>query len=168
MSKRRQKSPRSDAVSSFREDLPVLTAAPAGKARSRAVALACLILGINALLPSRWYLGNAIGLETDERFSWRMFSANSLQRTQISVSEVALANGKKVERPVPLSSIVQPGWAEFLQNYHQGAVARKLCERHCRLTEAMEVRYRRTAAWSDGSSAEPWTIVVRCAAADGQ
>lgn len=166
MSKRRQKSTRVDAQPSSSQHPPVLTPAPVGKARRRAGALTLILLSVNVLLPLRWYLGNPLGLETDERFSWRMFSANSLQRAQIDVSEVTTANGRKFQRRVPLSSIVQPGWSEFLHHYHQAKVARALCERHCRLTDASEVHYLRTARWSDGTQAEPWKIVIRCDRSD--
>jgi len=102
------------------------------------------LLLVNLLAPLKWYLGRAVGADVDERFAWRMFSADSLQRCQVELWETLAVDGQVVRRPLPLETIVQPSWTKILYSYHQPMLVEHLLREHCRLTEAESVEYRRT------------------------
>jgi len=136
----------------------VLNQAPLGSERRRVLWFIALFLVANMLIPLRWYAG----LAEDERFSWRMFSSNSLQRTRIRLWETVLVDGEPVERRLSMPTIVQPAWSDFLFKYHQPELVRKLLANHCRQTNAISVRFLRTGIWSDGSPVEPYALTLNC------
>ncbi|MCH8840697.1 MAG: hypothetical protein IH831_08495 [Planctomycetes bacterium] len=164
MSKRKKRTsgqfwakPRSVVAS---DDRPVLNTPPAGKSRRRVRWFIGVFLLVNLLAPLKWYLGQAVGADVDERFAWRMFSSNSLQRCQVKLWETIVVDGQTVERSVSLETIVQPAWAKFLLRYHQPALVRHLLREHCRQTEARSVGFQRTGTWSDGSPVAPYVLTI--------
>ena len=159
MSKRKSSARHKSKPSPAVEDRRVVCAAPALAVQRRIAWLVGAMLLINILVPLRWY----VGLAEDERFCWRMFSSNSLQRSQVAVWETIEKNGRAVERKVSFPTIVQPAWAKFFYKYHQPALIRRLLSEHCRQTPAQSVRFQRTGIWSDGSPVEPFVLTHRCA-----
>jgi hypothetical protein len=117
---------------------------------------------VNLLAPLKWYLGQAIGADVDERFAWRMFSSNSMQRCQVELWETIAVKGQVVRRPVPLETVMQPAWAKILYTFHQPALVARILRNHCRQTEAQSVELLRTGNWPDGSPVEPFIMRVVC------
>lgn len=146
--------PEADAVR------PLLSDSPTGKRRQRIRWFIVAFLLVNLLVPLKWYLGLAFDADVDERFAWRMFSSNSMQRCQVEVREALDVDGQIVERPVPLETIISPAWAKFLAMYHQPTLVRHLLCEHCQKTDARSAGFRRTGTWSDGSPLEPYLLVV--------
>ena len=143
-------------------DRPVLGLPTEAATRRRVRWFIGAFLLVNLLAPLKWYLGQAVGADVDERFAWRMFSSNSLQRCQVKLWETIAVDGQTVERSVPLETIVPPSWAKFLLRYHQPTLVRHLLREHCRQTEARSTRFQRTGIWSDGSPIEPYVLTINC------
>jgi len=141
---------------------PLIAAPPEGSVRRRTEWFILLFLIVHLLIPLRWYVGRSVGAEVDERFCWRMFSAVSMQRCQISLWETVESEGQLRERPLPFPTIVSPAWNEHLIKYHQPAVVEKLLREHCRKTSARKVLYHRVGTWSDGSPVEVYQRTVQC------
>lgn len=162
MSKRNKRSSRRVRAKTIDEDRPVLAGPPEGKARRRARWFIGVFLLVNLLAPLKWYLGQAIGADVDERFAWRMFSSNSMQRCQVELWETIAVDGQVVRRRIPLETVMQPAWAKILYNYHQPALVERILRNHCRQTDAQSVEFRRTGTWPDGSPVQPFVMQVMC------
>jgi len=145
-----------------REDRHLLNGPPEGSQRTRVRYFIGLFLLVNLLTPLKWYVGQSVGADVDERFCWRMFSSDSMQRCQVEVRETVVDGDQTVERLVPLETIVPPAWAKFLNRYHQPALVKHLLAEHCRQTDALSVSYERSGTWSDGSSFEPYALTIEC------
>lgn len=143
-----------------RDDRPVLDHPPGASERPRIRWFIGAFLLVNLLVPLKWYLGQAVGADVDERFTWRMFSSNSLQRSRVKLWETIDVDGQTVEQSLPLETIVPPSWAKFLTRYHQPTLVRHLLSKHCRKTEAQSAGLRRTGTWSDGSPVEPYVMRI--------
>ena len=92
---------------------PLLNAPPQGKARMGANICIVLFLLANVLIPLRYYLVEPY--ETNERFAWRMFSSVHMrQNRRLKVTEVVEQDGKFVERPTPLTQLLQQSWINAL------------------------------------------------------
>ncbi len=129
-----------------RPETALVAPVPEGRERQRVLCFVAVFLVVNLVIPLRWYFGWG----DDERFCWRMFSSNSLQRVSLSMRETV----DGAERRVPAETVMQPAWNEFLHKYRQPAAFRGMLERHCALTEAGSARMLRTGTWSDGSTIE--------------
>lgn len=162
MSKRKRPVNRPPRTIATKDPRPVLLGPPNEASRRPVRWLIIAFLVINLVLPLRWYLGRSVGAEVDERFAWRMFSADSLQRVEIEFWETVAVDGRSERRRVPLETIMQPGWAKVLQAYHQPALVAKFLERHCSFTAAQSVEFRRTGVWSDGSPVAPVVVKLEC------
>ena len=118
MSKRKRKAADTRAASALQtSERPVLNKPPIGPERVRVRWFIWGFLLLNVLVPLKWYVGLDAGWDVDERFCWRMFSAFSMRRTEISLWETVDRNGQLVRRPLSLPTIMQPAWAKVLQSY---------------------------------------------------
>lgn len=162
MGKRSKQSPHRRRAIPAATDRLVLNGPPEGTTRKHVRWFIGAFLLANVLLPLKWYLGQAVGADVDERFAWRMFSSHSMQRTKVELWETIEDDGTLVRRAVPLETIMQPSWAEILYKYHQPALVSAILQNHCRLTNAKSVEFRRTGTWPDGSTVKPLVVRIAC------
>lgn len=130
---------------------------PVGRARRGASGFIVVFLLIQVLVPLRYYLAG-----TDERFCWRMFSSVSRQRCRVSVYETVDVDGEPVERRVPLRSLVQVAWHQFLIRYHQPDLVRKMLRWQCGQRAVRRFRYQRIGYWPDGTPIATFRLMVGC------
>ncbi len=162
MSKRKKRTNQKVRAKAAAEDRPVLGGPPEGATRWWERWIIGVFLLVNLLAPLKWYLGRAIGADVDERFAWRMFSSDSMQRCQVELWESIAEDGQVVRRRIPLETVMQPAWAKILYNYHQLTLVTRILRNHCRQTEAQSVELVRTGIWPDGSPVEPFVMRVVC------
>ena len=137
----------------------MLIAAPTGRSRKiRNVFIVSFIL-FQVLVPLRYYFG---GAEADERFSWRMFSSVGMRCCSVSAYETIEQNGRYVERPLPLETILQLYWVNQFRGYHQPDLVKRFMHLRCRQAAIREVRYERSCSAPDGSPVAPYRVVMDC------
>ncbi len=103
-------------------------AAPTGSRKRRrliSVFIAAFLL-YHIVTPLRYYVGAD---ETDDRFAWRMFSSSSrmqkvdLERRSVVVTETMVQGDRRVDRTVPVNSLVTKRWSRFFRRGSEDVVA---------------------------------------------
>jgi hypothetical protein len=96
---------------------------PAGRARRRVLWFVAAALSFQLIVPLTYYLRDD---PYDERFAWRMFSAERMHVcTTKAVEVVATAKGKRA-RPIPLESTLHQAWLVHLRRNRRPVVHRFL------------------------------------------
>jgi len=137
----------------------MLIAAPTGRARTWRNVLIVLFLLYQSIMPLWYYLG---GEEPDERFSWRMFSSVRRRICQVAVYETVEQDGRLVEKPLELETQLPLYWVELFRYNHQPDLFRKFLKRRCEQAAILKVRFERTCSETDGSPADPYSMVLDC------
>jgi hypothetical protein len=138
--------------------------APGQQSRLLTNGFIAVFLLCQLLLPLRYYLGAD---QSDERFSWRMFSvdhmqkSNELARAQIQVTETLEREGRQVERRLPIQSLLSQAWIVSLMR-HRTPVVERLLEWRCEQTEAHKVRIDVTFIATDEGQMPPESWEMDC------
>lgn len=115
--------------------------------------IGCWLL-VQIVLPVSYYLGKD---PTDERFSWRMFSARRMQPCEWSLSTRATPGASW--QVVPLERYAHNAWADRLMRGQRGVVDRFL-ERLCADSSVSESRYSLSCRPLDGAPEQEETVRV--------
>ncbi len=118
------------------------------KTRILASVLIALYLAVQLLLPLRYYSGASQG---DPRFSWRMFSSTGQQHCRANAYEIIRQDGKLIERPLQLDSLLPRSWLHILKTSHQQNVAEKFLGWYCQRPGIVQVRYESDCTLADGT-----------------
>ena len=101
---------------------------------------------------------------SDERFAWRMYSAQRLRACRISVWEDRGATPSARWTRVRLEATLHPGWISALR-FGVASVRKKFLRARCNLG-ASRVRIDRQCRTVDGARLRPQRIETDCAASD--
>ena len=137
----------------------MLISAPTGRARMWRNTVIVLFLLYQVIMPLRYYLGDE---EADERFSWRMFSSVNRRICEVVAYETVEVDGQIVERSLDLEAHLQIFWVNILRRYHQPDLVRKILKLRCEQVPIRKIRFDRTCTEVDGSSADPYRMVLDC------
>lgn len=96
---------------------------PNAKHALRVRVFLAVFLGLQALIPLRYYLGSDT---YDERFSWRMFSAVRVQSCQTFATERTDVG----ERPIDLPRVIHRAWINTLSRNRADTI-RAFLRRRC-------------------------------------
>jgi hypothetical protein len=96
---------------------------PDAKQKARVRIFLAVFLGLQALVPLRYYLGDDL---YDERFSWRMFSAVRVQSCETYATE-RVSDG---ERPIDLNRAIHRAWVTTLSRNRADTI-RAFLRRRC-------------------------------------
>ena len=116
--------------------------------RILASVLIAIYLAIQLVLPLRYYSGES---QADPRFSWRMFSSTGQQHCLAKAYEIIRQDGKLLERPIPLDSVLPRSWLHILKTSHQQNVAEKFLGWYCQRQGVVQVRYESDCTLADGT-----------------
>jgi hypothetical protein len=131
-----------------------IEAPPAGRARALARWAAVAWLGLQALVPLGYYLGDDL---YDERFSWRMFSAVRMYECQMTVTETD-ASGPQ---PFDLRRSIHGAWAHAMQ-LNREAVIRRFLRWRCTQEGVVAVRVENRCREPDGGEVPLVRREIRC------
>ena len=127
----------------------VSSAANAGPGtRILASVLIAIYLAVQLLLPLRYYSGAS---QDDPRFSWRMFSSTGQQHCLAKAYEIIRQDGKLLERPLQLDSVLPRSWLHILKTSHQQNVVEEFLGWYCQRPGIVQVRYESDCTLADGT-----------------
>ena len=141
------------------DDVELLVSAPTDRSRKIGNVFIVLFFLFQVLVPLRYYLG---GPEADERFSWRMFSSFGKQSCSVSAYETIEQDGRYVERPLPLETLLHRNWINQFRGYFQPDLVRRFMHLRCGQAAIREVRYERTCSATDGTPVAPYRVSMDC------
>ena len=116
--------------------------------RILASALIAIYLAVQLLLPLRYYSGVS---QDDPRFSWRMFSSTGQQHCLANAYEIIRQDGKLLERPLQLDSVLPRSWLHILKTSHQQKVVEEFLVWYCQRPGVVQVRYESDCTLADGT-----------------
>ena len=116
--------------------------------RILASALIAIYLAVQLLLPLRYYSGAS---QDDPRFSWRMFSSTGQQHCLANAYEIIRQDGKLLERPLQLDSVLPRSWLHILKTSHQQKVVEEFLAWYCQRPGVVQVRYESDCTLADGT-----------------
>lgn len=139
-----------------KREIPEVGGEPESSKRKLVLAFIALVLGLQVLIPLRYYLGDDA---YDERFSWRMFSAVRVHRCQLRPTETAEAGGI---RPINLNREIHRAWVTTLQR-NRHTVSEKFLASRCAAEGIASVRLENLCVTPNGTRLEPLVWEMACA-----
>jgi|GEM_PF-2629426 hypothetical protein len=116
--------------------------------RILASVLIAIYLAVQLLLPLRYYSGAS---QADPRFSWRMFSSTGQKHCLAKAYEIIRQDGKLLERPLQLDSVLPRSWLHILKTSHQQNVVEEFLSWYCQRPGIVQVRYESDCTLADGT-----------------
>ena len=105
-------------------------------------------LVIQLVVPLRYYFGKPYA---DPRFSWRMFSSAGQQDCLTKAYAIVWQDGRLVERPIKLDSILPRSWLHMLKTSHRQSVAEQFLKWYCQRAGVTQVRFESDCTLADGT-----------------
>ncbi len=129
------------------------------RGRRRVLAFALAVLVIQLVVPLTYYLGDD---RYDERFAWRMFSAERMHDCRSRAVEVVTAGGHKRARLLALDETVHQAWVSQLER-NRRPVVRRFLEWRCEQAGVSEVRLVNRCVAADRTPLPPRQYAIDCA-----
>jgi len=142
-----------------RREIPKVGGEPNGERRTLVLAFIALILGLQVLIPQRYYLGDD---PYDERFSWRMFSAVRVHRCRLQPTETD-ADGN--ERVIDVNREVHRAWVSTLQR-NRKSVSEKFLASRCAGAGIASARLENRCVTPNGTPLDPIIWEMTCASGE--
>ena len=138
--------------------VPVIGGEPEARQRPRVLIFLAVFLGLQALIPLRYYFGSD---PYDERFSWRMFSAVRVHQCRIAATETI----DDQRRPIDLNREIHRAWVTTLKR-NRGSVVKKFLQARCGGDGVTDVVVTNDCTDPDGTAVDPIVWSRECASGE--
>ncbi|MBW2465046.1 MAG: hypothetical protein JRH11_25580 [Deltaproteobacteria bacterium] len=140
-------------------EIPKVGGEPSDERRTLVLAFIALILGLQLLIPLRYYLGDD---PYDERFSWRMFSAVRVHRCQLQPTETETDGNARI---IDINREVHRAWVSTLQR-NRKSVSEKFLASRCADVGIASARLENQCVTPNGTRLDPIIWEMSCASGE--
>jgi hypothetical protein len=133
-----------------------------GRTRGRVLVFAIAVLVLQLVVPLTYYLRDD---PYDERFAWRMFSAERLHTCTSTAVELVVDGGRKRVRRIPLDATLHVAWLTHIRRNRRPVVHRFL-EWRCQQPGVSAVRLLNRCVAADRAPLAPRHYAIECADGD--